>query len=292
MPPAPAEEPSVADAPATRRPRGRTTLIIAAAALLGIAGGAAAGYGVQAERAPTPLAALSQPGLGYPAKPGSADPAPLTAAQDRRVRTDGDLRKLLVDRPKGAKETLTDELGLDVGWEPIDQYAEMNYKDPHFVFESLAGLGLRRVASVSWEQGKYRDLRHRPHRQEGHPDAGRATTGAAVNDDERNPVTGPTGPTGPTGEAAEAGPTGEAGPAAPTPGRRVRRVALTALPVVLPGARTTTSRTSRRSSSPSRRPAGPSTSGRRTPWRGTPSPSSCTSTPGSGRPAASPSGRR
>lgn len=127
------------------------------AAVLGIAGGTAVGYGIQAERASTPLAALSQPGLGYPAKSRSADQAPLTADQDRRVRTDGDLRKLLVDRPEGAEKTLTDELSLGDGWEPIDQYAETNYKNPHHMFEALTEQGLRRVASVSWEQGKYRE---------------------------------------------------------------------------------------------------------------------------------------
>ncbi|MER6602915.1 hypothetical protein ABT305_31475 [Streptomyces parvus] len=68
--PAAPEAPAAVPAHRPRpRPRGRTTLIIAAAALLGIA----VGYGVQAEREPTP-----------------------PAAQDRRVKTDGDLRKLLV----------------------------------------------------------------------------------------------------------------------------------------------------------------------------------------------------
>lgn len=140
-------------------PRGRTTLIIAAAALLGIVGGVAVGYGVQAERKPTPPAALSQPGVGYPGKPLSADraPAPLPAAQDRRVKTDGDLRKLLIDRPKGTRKTLIDELGLGDGWEPLDQYVERYYEDPHYMFESLAGLDLRRVASVAWEQGRHRE---------------------------------------------------------------------------------------------------------------------------------------
>ncbi|MEU6631014.1 hypothetical protein ABZ905_22405 [Streptomyces parvus] len=155
-----APEASAAAVPAHRpRPRGRTTLIIAAAALLGIVGGVAVGYGVQAEREPTPLTALSQPGLGYPAKPLSADraPAPLPAAQDRRVKTDGDLRKLLVDRPEGAKKTLIDELGLGDGWEPIDQYAEMKFENPHYMFEAMAEQGLRRVASTSWDQGKYRN---------------------------------------------------------------------------------------------------------------------------------------
>jgi hypothetical protein len=154
---APVERPTVADASLRRRPRGRTTLIIAAATLLGVAGGAAVGYGIQAERAPTPLAALSQPGLGYPAKSRSSGPAPLPVAEDRRVRTDGDLRKLLVDRPEGARETPTGELGLGDGWEPIDQYAESHYKDPHHMFETLIGQGLRRVASVSWEEGKHRE---------------------------------------------------------------------------------------------------------------------------------------
>ncbi|MER7700694.1 MULTISPECIES: hypothetical protein [unclassified Streptomyces] len=159
VPAPPTGPPATAGASVRRRPRGRTTLIITAAALLGISGGAAAGYGIQAERAPTPLAALSQPGLGYPAKPLAADraPAPLPAAQDRQVRTDGDLRKLLVDRPKGAKKTLTGKLGLEDGWEPIGDYAEGYYEDPNYMFESLAGFGLRRVAAVTWQQGQHRE---------------------------------------------------------------------------------------------------------------------------------------
>ncbi|MGY5002755.1 hypothetical protein [Streptomyces griseus] len=161
-PPAQAEPPAPpvpVDVPVRRRPRGRTTLIIAAAALLGISAGVAVGYGVQAEREPTPLAALSQPGIGYPAKPAAAGraPAPLPAAQDRRVRTDGDLRKLLVDRPKGAKKSFADGLGLDDGWEPIDAYVQDYYDDPQYMFETLAAADLRRVASASWTQGKYRE---------------------------------------------------------------------------------------------------------------------------------------
>ncbi|MFI1190748.1 hypothetical protein [Streptomyces californicus] len=143
-------------APARRRPRGRTTLIIAAAALLGTAAGVAVGYGVQAERPPTPSAALSQPGLGYPAKSASKAPTPLPAAEDRQVKTDGDLRKLLVDRPRGARQTLVDELGLTDGWEPIEQYAE-RYKKPQHMFPLLAERDLRRVASAAWEQGEHRE---------------------------------------------------------------------------------------------------------------------------------------
>ncbi|MCX4970304.1 hypothetical protein OHA98_37210 [Streptomyces sp. NBC_00654] len=132
-------------------------MLIAAAALLGIAGGAAVGYGIQAERAPTPLAALSQPGLGYPAKPLPADkvPGPLPVAQDRQVRTDGDLRKLLIDRPKGAGKA---GLGLraDDGWIALDTYA-LTFKSENYMFETLAGDDLRRIASASWRQGQYRE---------------------------------------------------------------------------------------------------------------------------------------
>lgn len=132
-------------------------MLIAAAALLGITGGAAVGYGIQAERAPTPLAALSQPGLGYPAKPLPADkvPAPLPVAQDRQVKTDGDLRKLLVDRPKGAKRSVL-ELGIDDGWTPLDTYAR-DFDSEDYMFETMAEGDFRRVASAAWRQGQYRD---------------------------------------------------------------------------------------------------------------------------------------
>lgn len=109
MPGAPIEPPAEAPVPGRARPRGRTALLIAAAALLGISGGAAVGYGIQAERPPTPLPALSQAELAYPAKALPADkvPAPLPASQDHRVRTDGDLRKLIIDPRRGGARTRT-----------------------------------------------------------------------------------------------------------------------------------------------------------------------------------------
>ncbi|MEU2668026.1 hypothetical protein ABZ622_04010 [Streptomyces sp. NPDC007164] len=63
---APAAAPAAA--PVAKRPRGRTALLLVAAAVLGIAGGTAVGYDVQAGRAPTPLPVLAQPGLAYPSK--------------------------------------------------------------------------------------------------------------------------------------------------------------------------------------------------------------------------------
>ncbi|WP_328904987.1 hypothetical protein [Streptomyces sp. NBC_00234] len=139
--------------PPRPRPRGRTTLLIAAAALLGIAGGTAAGYGIQAERAPTPLAALSQPGLVHPAKPLPADqvPEPLPASQDRRAATDGDLRKVLIAKPKGW--STLDDPAVDDGWVSLDGYA-MAFEDEAYMYEELLSTDLRRIAGASWERGQ------------------------------------------------------------------------------------------------------------------------------------------
>ncbi|MBW3360030.1 hypothetical protein ACFV2I_32775 [Streptomyces microflavus] len=139
------------------RPRGRTALIIAAAALLGISGGTAVGYGIQAQRPPTPLPTLAQPGLGYPAKPLPAGkaPAPLPASEDRQVRTDGDLRKLLVERPKGAKAS-SSHPRKGGEWLPFPEYVR-EFKGERAMFLYLAENDLRRIAVTGWAQGKYRE---------------------------------------------------------------------------------------------------------------------------------------
>lgn len=139
-----------------RRPRGRTALIIAAAALLGISGGTAVGYGVQAGRAPTPSAALSQPDLAYPAKALAADrvPDPLPASQDRQVRTDGDLRKLIAPRPAGWSENKDMAFAQD-GWMDVESYA-LEFEDEGYMFSRLLEDDIRRVAAAAWKRGEYR----------------------------------------------------------------------------------------------------------------------------------------
>ncbi|MEV6165080.1 hypothetical protein AB0L71_24795 [Streptomyces sp. NPDC052052] len=138
-----------------RRPRGRTALLIAAAAVLGIAGGTAVGYHVQAGRAPTPLPALSQPDLAYPAKALPADkvPTPLPASEDRQVKTDGDLRKLLADPPAGWNESDTSALGG--GWLSVDAYARF-FDDEGPMYEYFLEQDIRRVASSDWTRGQNR----------------------------------------------------------------------------------------------------------------------------------------
>nr|WP_093616483.1 hypothetical protein [Streptomyces indicus] len=127
--------------------------MILAAAVLGVTGGGAYGYTVQADREPTPLPALSQHGLVYPDKPSKA-------AKDAagRHKTDGDLRKLLVPRPKGARTPGAADVGgalPDSGWLSPRDYV-LNYDDPDWMVEYLNGLGIRRVASASWMQGAHR----------------------------------------------------------------------------------------------------------------------------------------
>jgi hypothetical protein len=129
------------------RRRARTTLLIATAAVLGIVAGTCAGFLVQADREPTRLPSLSQPVVAQAKGPG---PEPLSAAQDRRVKTAGDLRKLLVKRPKGARDGDFAE-GTD-GWLDLAAYAE-TYDKPASAFKDLVSEEFRRAATTSWRVG-------------------------------------------------------------------------------------------------------------------------------------------
>ncbi|MDR6974567.1 hypothetical protein J2X68_001245 [Streptomyces sp. 3330] len=140
----------VAAAPLPRprpRRRGRTTAMIAGAAVLGVVAGACAGFLVQADREPTALPPLSQPVIAQ----GKGEVEPLSAAQDRRVKTDGDLRKLLITRPKGAKDSLF-PLGTD-GWVDLATYAD-RYEKPGATFDNLVEDEFRRAAETSWRVGE------------------------------------------------------------------------------------------------------------------------------------------
>ncbi|WLW54011.1 hypothetical protein [Streptomyces sp. YU58] len=137
-------EPERPVAPRPRR-RGRTALLIAGAALLGVVAGTCTGYLVQADREPTKLPSLSQPTLAQAKGEG---PEPLSAAQDRRVRTDGDLRRLLLKKPGGAKDATW--LSADDGWMDLAAYAD-TYEKPDEVFGELVGDEFRRAAAIGWE---------------------------------------------------------------------------------------------------------------------------------------------
>ncbi|MGW5098489.1 hypothetical protein ACWEQ1_31590 [Streptomyces nodosus] len=135
------EEAQVAvEVPRARR-RGRTALLIAAAAVLGVVAGTCTGYLVQVGRTPTPLPPLSQPVV----KQAKGEVEPLSVAQDRRVRTDGDLRKLLLSRPSGARNALESD-----GWLDLAEYMH-SFDKPAVAFQDLVDSEFRRVAVAAWE---------------------------------------------------------------------------------------------------------------------------------------------
>lgn len=134
-----------AETPRPRRRRGRTTSMIAGAAVLGAVVGTCAGFLVQADREPTALPPLSQPVVGQ----AKGEVEPLSAAQDRRVKTDGDLRKLLIARPKGAKDF---PVGSD-GWADLGVWAQ-EYEKPGATFNNLVDDEFRRAAVTSWQVGE------------------------------------------------------------------------------------------------------------------------------------------
>ncbi|MFD7613447.1 hypothetical protein [Streptomyces sp. NPDC059828] len=153
-PPPPAPMPELTDGVGatdgtarTARPRGRTALIIGGAVVLGLLAGTVTGYAVQYDRAPTPLPPLSQPELRTPkdvaAGPG-ADPQAVNV--HRRVPTDGDLRKLLLKKPKGAR----DNERVQQGWRELPDFAT-EYKRPDRMFVYAAG-EIRRIATAGWEE--------------------------------------------------------------------------------------------------------------------------------------------
>ncbi|MGI5376437.1 hypothetical protein ACQEV2_19685 [Streptomyces sp. CA-251387] len=109
--------------------------------------GTCTGYLIQADREPTKLPPLSQSVIGR----AKGEPEPLSADRDRRVKTDGDLRKLLVERPKGAKDADSDP-GTD-GWIGLAAYADL-YRGPSGTFSSLASDEFRRAATISWKVGE------------------------------------------------------------------------------------------------------------------------------------------
>ncbi|KOX21668.1 MULTISPECIES: hypothetical protein [unclassified Streptomyces] len=156
-PPAAAPDASETPAGATpaARPRRRvlrTVGLIAVAAVLGLVGGTAVGYGVQAEREPTPLPPLNQPALAHPKPlPRGEGPEPFSAAEDRQVKAEGDLRKLLLPRPAGARPD-----GAD-GWWSLADYAG-DFTRPGNALEHQLQLRMRRVAVRSWLSGEHRSV--------------------------------------------------------------------------------------------------------------------------------------
>ncbi|MFE0807205.1 hypothetical protein ACFW34_06930 [Streptomyces sp. NPDC058848] len=139
---------SPVEEPVRPRRRGRTALLMGAATVLGLVVGACAGVIVQAGREPTKLPPLSQAALAP--STGKA-PKPLPAGQDRQVRTEGDLRDLLLEKPRGAEEF--DWLKGSDGWMGLAGYTT-TFGNPQVAYEYLLRNEFRRAAVTGWEVGE------------------------------------------------------------------------------------------------------------------------------------------
>ncbi|MFD8980757.1 hypothetical protein [Streptomyces sp. NPDC059564] len=128
-----------------RRRRGRTTLLIAAAVVLGALAGTATGYAVQYHRDPTPLPPLAQQKLDTP-KALAPDDATTwkTVNANRWHKTDGDLTELLIEVPAGAKAE-------DSGYDSLDSFAT-TFDMPESALRNFSKDGFRRVATTVWRQ--------------------------------------------------------------------------------------------------------------------------------------------
>ncbi|MFD3567705.1 hypothetical protein [Streptomyces sp. NPDC058667] len=144
------------DTPSAVRPRRRalrTVGLIAVAAVLGLVGGTAVGYGIQAQREPTALPPLNQPDLVHPKPlPKGQKAKPLPASEDRQAKAQGDLRKLLLPKPAGAKK---DEFVDDDGWMPVYEFAS-HFTEPGGALDHQLDLDIRRVAVTAWATGEHK----------------------------------------------------------------------------------------------------------------------------------------
>ncbi|MEU6440526.1 hypothetical protein [Streptomyces sp. NPDC047046] len=149
-----AGEPAV---PAPRRPRGATTLLLVAAAVLGLGGGTAYGYHVQADRHPKPLPPLAQPGLSYPKKTLPADAKgsrpPLEENQDHQLVYRGGLDRLVVPLPKGWRQQEDGERTYGAEFGRMGDFAqyELDRGGLAYWVQSDLGSGFSRISGDNWE---------------------------------------------------------------------------------------------------------------------------------------------
>ncbi|MER8236415.1 hypothetical protein [Streptomyces sp. NPDC094049] len=151
------DAPAPPERPARPRRRALRTLgLIAVAAVLGVVGGTAVGYGVQAEREPTPLPPLNQQDLAQPKPlPKGQKAKPLPASEDLRTKAEGDIRKLLLPKPAGAK---TPPFADTDGWLSLPAFVS-DFNRPSSALASQLDLGVRRIATTSWSVGRYKRVK-------------------------------------------------------------------------------------------------------------------------------------
>lgn len=140
----------VSEAPVTASPshrRGRTTLLIAGAAVLGVLAGTITGYAVQYHREPTPLPPLAQQDLKAPKPLAMSDATTLRSINANRWhKADEDLVKKLLEAPSGTQD-------VSSGVQSPDEFSIEHYEDPSGGVGGLIADNVRRIAAVHWSVG-------------------------------------------------------------------------------------------------------------------------------------------
>jgi len=143
--------------PPKKKRRIRTRTLFVSALALGIVGGVAGGYAVQATRQPTALPPLNVAAPVYPRGPvyDGKRPSPLPANADDATIADGDLTKLLLPTPAGAKATVNDH-----GWMTLADEAD-TCTNPARCFSTDVITGVARIADTAWNRpdGIYVEIR-------------------------------------------------------------------------------------------------------------------------------------
>lgn len=122
----------------------RTRLLFTSAVVLGLLGGAGTGWAIQRQRPATPLPPLATAVEVRAAATASQSPDPAT---DDGAKLDGDLRKLLLDKPSDATDTA---FTRPVHWLSAHDLAELTGR-PELRFAELNRDGFRRAAARLWD---------------------------------------------------------------------------------------------------------------------------------------------
>ncbi|MFI7359096.1 hypothetical protein ACIBTP_34855 [Streptomyces avidinii] len=134
------------DASAPRRRTGRTTLLIAGAAALGVLAGTITGYAVQYHREPTALPPLAQQNMAAPKPAAMNDSTSVRSINANRWhKADEDLVAKLLEAPGGAT------VGFSGAQSP-DEFAADYYKNPTRAIGGLVRDNVRRIAAVRWSE--------------------------------------------------------------------------------------------------------------------------------------------
>ncbi len=126
-----------------------TRKLFAGAIVLGIVGGVAGGFTIQAMRRPTPLPPLAVTQPVYPRGPifdGTRPPA-LPASQDDATIVNGDLTKLLLPTPAGATASFYDHEWVELSQDAADCTLPAN------CLADELNSRLVRIAATTWTQG-------------------------------------------------------------------------------------------------------------------------------------------